>query len=67
LANWSRRSARNTPEAGAGSGEPSLYRRVWRWHVHAGLVCLPFLVLLALTGGLCLFKDAIEARVYRRC
>ncbi|WP_240668445.1 PepSY-associated TM helix domain-containing protein [Piscinibacter defluvii] len=46
--------------------ESALYRRVWRWHFYAGLVCLPFLVLLALTGGLYLFKDPIEARLYAR-
>lgn len=49
----------------AGGGESSLYRRVWRWHFYAGLVCLPFLVLLALTGGLYLFKDEVESRLYR--
>lgn len=46
--------------------ESSLYRRVWRWHFYAGLVCLPFLVLLAVTGGLYLFKDPIEGLVYRQ-
>jgi uncharacterized iron-regulated membrane protein len=43
----------------------SLYRRVWRWHFYAGLVCLPFLVLLAITGALYLFKDPIEALLYQ--
>jgi uncharacterized iron-regulated membrane protein len=46
--------------------ESSLYRRVWRWHFYAGLVCLPFLVLLATTGGLYLFKDSIESLLYAR-
>jgi uncharacterized iron-regulated membrane protein len=41
-----------------------LYRRVWRWHFYAGLVCMPFLVLLALTGAIYLFKDSIEASLY---
>lgn len=45
--------------------ESALYRRVWRWHFYAGLVCLPFLMLLAATGGLYLFKDPIENWVYR--
>lgn len=44
----------------------ALYRRVWRWHFYAGLVCLPFLALLALTGGLYLFRDPIEAMLYAR-
>ncbi|MGE4242851.1 PepSY-associated TM helix domain-containing protein [Ramlibacter sp.] len=44
--------------------DSSLYRRVWRWHFYAGLVCLPFLALMAATGAVYLFKDEIEARVY---
>ena len=41
------------------------YRAVWRWHFYAGLLVLPFLCLMALTGGLYLFKDGIDAAVYR--
>jgi uncharacterized iron-regulated membrane protein len=41
------------------------YRAVWRWHFYAGLLVLPFLCLMALTGGLYLFKDGIDAGVYR--
>ena len=44
--------------------ESALYRRVWRWHFYAGLVCLPFLVLMAMTGALYLYKDPIESLVY---
>lgn len=29
----------------------SFYRAVWRWHFYAGLMTLPFLILLAVTGG----------------
>lgn len=43
-----------------------LYRRVWRWHFYAGLICLPFLLLLAITGALYLYKEPIEAQVYAR-
>ncbi|WP_394789949.1 PepSY-associated TM helix domain-containing protein [Rhodoferax sp.] len=43
----------------------SLYRAVWRWHFYAGLICLPFLVLMAVTGGLYLFKNEINGVVYR--
>jgi uncharacterized iron-regulated membrane protein len=42
-----------------------LYRIVWRWHFYAGLVCLPVLVLLALTGALYLFRDEINDAVFR--
>ena len=42
----------------------ALYRRVWRWHFYAGLICLPFLALMAVTGGLYVFKVPIESLVY---
>lgn len=41
------------------------YRAVWRWHFYAGLLVLPFLMLMALTGGLYLFKAEIDDAVYR--
>ena len=28
----------------------NLYRAVWRWHFYAGLLVLPFLLVLAVTG-----------------
>lgn len=34
---------------------------VWRWHFYAGLLCIPFILLLSLTGGLYLFKPQVEA------
>ena len=52
--------------AAAATSESALYRRVWRWHFYAGLVCLPFLALLATTGALYLFKDPIESLLYAR-
>jgi len=41
-----------------------LYRSFWRWHFYAGLIALPFLAWLAVTGGLYLFKPEIERAVY---
>ena len=41
------------------------YRAVWRWHFYAGVLVMPFLMLLALTGGLYLFKDEIDQAIYR--
>jgi uncharacterized iron-regulated membrane protein len=43
----------------------SLYQAVWRWHFVAGLLVMPFLVMMAVTGGLYLFKDEITNLVYR--
>ena len=48
------------------STESALYRRVWRWHFYAGLVCLPFLTMMALTGALYLYKEPIESLIYAR-
>lgn len=42
----------------------NLYRAVWRWHFYAGLLVLPFMISLAVTGALYLFKDEIDAVVY---
>lgn len=41
-----------------------LYRAVWRWHFYAGLLVLPFLILLAVTGALYLFRDELNAIVH---
>lgn len=52
---------------GAGSTVPSpLYRAVWRWHFYAGLLVIPFLLNLAVTGGLYLFKDELNDLIYGR-
>ncbi|HVW01775.1 MAG TPA: PepSY domain-containing protein, partial [Planctomycetaceae bacterium] len=37
------------------------YRSVWRWHFYAGLFCIPFVIVLALSGSIYLFKPQIEA------
>lgn len=39
----------------------NLYRTLWRWHFYAGLFCVPFIIILALSGSLYLFKPQIEA------
>ncbi len=38
----------------------SLYRAIWRWHFFAGLLVIPFMLNLAVTGSLYLFKDEID-------
>ncbi len=42
------------------AGSAALYRAVWRWHFIAGLLILPFVLILAVTGGIYLFKDEIN-------
>lgn len=41
-----------------------LQRAVWRWHFFAGLLVLPFLFWLAVTGALYLYKPEIERQFY---
>ncbi|WP_342349922.1 PepSY domain-containing protein [uncultured Nitrospira sp.] len=36
-------------------------RTVWRWHFYAGVFCVPFIVLLAVSGGIYLFTPQINA------
>lgn len=38
----------------------ALYRTIWRWHFYAGLFVIPFVLLLATTGSLYLFKPQID-------
>jgi uncharacterized iron-regulated membrane protein len=51
---WGRDVARSE------STSTDLYRAVWRWHFYAGVLVLPFLIILSITGGLYLFKDEID-------
>ena len=37
------------------------YRALWRWHFHAGMFCIPFVLVLAITGSIYLFKPQIDA------
>lgn len=41
------------------------HRAVWRWHSYAGLIVLPFLAWMAVTGALYLYKPEIERLLYR--
>jgi uncharacterized iron-regulated membrane protein len=37
------------------------YRAVWRWHFYASLFCIPFVVVLSISGAIYLFKPQIES------
>ncbi len=39
----------------------ALYRLIWRWHLYAGLLCVPVIVLLSLSGAVYLFKPQLDA------
>ncbi|MBC8160687.1 MAG: PepSY domain-containing protein [Roseiflexaceae bacterium] len=40
------------------------YRVVWRWHFYAGLFVIPFLLILAVTGIVYLFKPQLDRLMY---
>lgn len=52
----------NIPHTAAGSA--GLYRRIWRWHFFAGILCVPFIFSLAVTGAMYLFHQQIDDIVY---
>jgi uncharacterized iron-regulated membrane protein len=41
------------------------YRTIWRWHFYAGLFCIPFVVVLSISGSIYLFKTEIESLIDR--
>ena len=50
--------------APAHSSSINLYRAVWRWHFDAGLVVLPFMISLAVTGALYLLRDEVDNLIH---
>ncbi|WP_095109519.1 PepSY domain-containing protein [Pseudomonas sp. Irchel 3E20] len=42
----------------------SFYNLAWRWHFYAGLFVAPFMVMLALTGIIYLFKPQLDPLLY---
>jgi uncharacterized iron-regulated membrane protein len=43
-----------------------LYATLWRWHFIAGLLVMPFLVMMAVTGGAYLFAPELDHLAYAR-
>jgi len=37
-----------------------LYSMLWRWHFYAGIFAIPFVIILAITGAIYLFKPQID-------
>lgn len=38
-----------------------IYSTLWRWHFYAGVFAIPFVIILAVTGALYLFKPQLDA------
>ena len=54
----------------SGSSRSQLRQRFWRWHFFAGLLVVPFVILLATTGSIYILKPQIDAfeeqRIHQR-
>lgn len=55
----------NEPSSPVESPANRFYRTVWRWHFYAGLFVIPFMVILAITGSIYLFKPQLDTVMYR--
>lgn len=42
-----------------GASDSRLYRAAWRWHFYAGLFVVPFLLILAVTGGIMMIFSGV--------
>ncbi|MDH4558834.1 PepSY domain-containing protein [Pseudomonas sp. BN417] len=42
----------------------SFYNLAWRWHFYAGLFVIPFMIMLAVTGSIYLFKPQLDNLPY---
>lgn len=45
----------------ARAARSNLHATIWRWHLYAGLSCIPFILFLSLSGAVYLFKPQVEA------
>lgn len=50
----------------ASAKRTSLMHRVWRWHFFAGLMVVPFVLILSVTGAIYLFNPQYDAAVEQR-
>ncbi|TWT07722.1 PepSY domain-containing protein [Planococcus sp. CPCC 101016] len=60
--NTGKTNAVKSPRKSSGT---NTYRTIWRWHLYAGVIFAPLLVLLAITGSIYLFKAEIEEVLYQ--
>ncbi|MFC4544888.1 PepSY-associated TM helix domain-containing protein [Paenactinomyces guangxiensis] len=42
-----------------------LFAVIWRWHFYAGIIFAPWILLLAISGGVYIFKPQIELMLYK--
>ncbi len=41
------------------------YRAIWRWHFYAGLLVIPVVIVLSITGAIYLFRTELDHVIYR--
>lgn len=58
-------ASHNQEKMNKNHAKASLYKAVWRWHFYAGIIFAPFLIILAITGSIYLFKPQIEQVLYQ--
>lgn len=76
IASWPSLDVLESPMTDLTSGQEStgaavrsasdLYRAVWRWHFYAGLLVLPFMITLAITGALPFLRGQMCGQLDRR-
>ncbi|MGM0835133.1 MAG: PepSY-associated TM helix domain-containing protein [Bacillota bacterium] len=52
-------------QKGKNQTRTGIYQTMWRWHFYAGIIFAPFLIILAFSGGVYLFKPQIESYLYQ--
>jgi len=55
----------NPQKPGSRLSAGALYLTVWRWHFYAGIIVAPFVIFLAITGSIYLWKPQYENWRYR--
>ena len=58
-------AARPLTETPPNTARNRFYSSVWRWHFYAGLFVIPFMLILAATGIIYLFKPQLDVAMYR--
>ncbi|MBX6375956.1 MAG: PepSY domain-containing protein [Acetobacteraceae bacterium] len=64
MSDLSHAEGRAPTRARSGASASDLYRAVWRWHFYAGLLVLPFLIILSVTGGIYLFRHQLDPLIH---
>jgi uncharacterized iron-regulated membrane protein len=54
-----------TPQESKIQSRNGIYHTMWRWHFYAGIIFAPFLMILAFSGAVYLFKPQIESYLYQ--